>query len=1836
MIRSVLLVVSGAVLTVACPSWSQSTFFDFSERSWQSLYISENTSSVALGDVDGDGDLDLVCGNRIQRNTVYYCLGDGEFSPIPAWQSESEFSDTRAVALGDIDGDGDLDIVYGNNGEKNWLYLNDEGTFFFSGWTSDQSNDTRSITLGDVDGDGDLDLVCGNEGQSNTLYLNDQGLFSTSPAWSSTPRPSNPFDTDRRTFHFTPSGSSYTVSTATFTFDEVLGTNLGLTDDGNSNQSLPFTFNYYGIGWNDVYVNANGLVSFGVIPSGYYDKEDFFNEAPKIAVYFMDLNPGAGGGVYFRSDATKVTITWNGVFEFGTTNANTIQLVLYQDGSLDLTFNGISSTLQEAGPPIAVGIHPGGSPTLDVVSFSNDLPFVGGPGAGFYEHYTDAVFPNTLGVALGDVDGDGDLDLVCGNSNQPNTVYLNAGGDFGSTPAWSSDPSNHTTSVALGDITGNGHLDLVCGNWAGPNTLYRNDGGTLDTAADTISSVAKSTAWVALGDIDADGDLDLVSGNAGETNSIYENVGGTFAGTPVGSPEAKRTYSVALGDIDGDGYLDLVEGNDNSANTLWLSERVTSLSDREMWSSDPTNWTMAVAAGDIDGDGNPELICGNWVQPNTLYRNEGSVFGTQPVWSSALSESTRSVAIGDIDGDKDLDVVFGNDGKNTLYENVGGVLSDLPVWSSGPSYHTFGVALGDVDRDGDLDLVCGNEGQVNTLYANEGGAFAQDPVWNSVGSINLTWAVALGDVDGDEDLDLVVGNNGTNQLYLNNQGSFSRNWSSVRAFGTRSVALGDVDADGDLDLVCGNTFNNNTLYLNEGGTFTNPPAWETGPPVIPTRSVALADLDGDGRIDLVCGNGIGNTLYRGLADGTFEDQQRWTSGLAKQTTSVVLNDVDRDGDLDVVCGNANDHNSLYTGLRLPPLHGALVQPVNHTPNNGTHLRFVSVTENGANARHISFQAFDVESDPLFVSVEYQYAGEPRWFQGKLVGDSRRAGPFVSSPDGVPGAFEWDVTPLDFDSRDVLLRLRVQELPSKVSLIQHASPYVVDLGPITPIRPMIGVVDTVSFSVVSVGDTLTQVVSVFNRGNETLAVSDIQVPPGLRVEPQAPFDIPSLGSSDLTVSLEPTIAVNPPGDIIILSNDPLISEKPIRLRTDIRPLAFTTRLLTTEEELVLGEAVTVDVSPAPFVRIDGGYVLHRSAGSPEFRDSVPLEAFESGFLAVIPGSGVTEAGLEYYIRVENSGVFGTDPPNAPDSVYAYSVASPGGFSSDPVETIENGFFERRPVNVQIVLPSGTVFEGGTLYYREGGAMKSYGSTTVLVGDALPVAVIPDSVVGGRGVEYWIEIETATRTLTDPPVDPSDRPHSIPVVVENLTEPSRRSGGQYRLLSFPLKMRGTIAGSLQDELGGPDATKWRMFAYVPNDAGYIELPNADAELTSIEQGRAYWLITRNDHQIGTGDDLGETARTDRPYEITLEPGYSLIGNPFNFPVEWNSAMVGTVSVTEAPFDTVLQRPVGWVPGSYLYDVLVLEPFEGYWVKNRGTTPLVLEIPAIEASRERLVALSRPAKDGDVEDIDAWRSWRIGVRVSSTGVEDRGGLLGVQEDATSTWDHNDREMPPMHPGRFVALYFPREQGGTLAGPLAHDIRGDYEVLESDRAWGHAWHFDVAKSFADGTAGDEVRLEFSGIDGVSDEAEVRLVDRRLERLVDLRQEDLYTFYLGERSFIVSEDDARFVLLVGSEEFIAQAGSPLARVPTKTALHQNIPNPFNPSTIIRYDIAARGWVRVRVYDVSGALVRVLEDREREPGVYAIGWNGDTEHGGRAASGVYFYRLTAPGFSQTRKMVLLK
>jgi hypothetical protein len=126
--------------------------------------------------------------------------------------------------------------------------------------------------------------------------------------------------------------------------------------------------------------------------------------------------------------------------------------------------------------------------------------------------------------------------------------------------------------------------------------------------------------------------------------------------------------------------------------------------------------------------------------------------------------------------------------------------------------------------------------------------------------------------------------------------------------------------------------------------------------------------------------------------------------------------------------------------------------------------------------------------------------------------------------------------------------------------------------------------------------------------------------------------------------------------------------------------------------------------------------------------------------------------------------------------------------------------------------------------------------------------------------------------------------------------------------------------------------------------------------------------------------------------------------------------------------------------------------------------------------------------------------------------------------------------------------------------------------------------------------------------------------------------YYYKVSAIDVHGNESGFVLLRPEDV----TGTDTPKAPEASYLAQNYPNPFNPMTKVEFGLVAPGRVSLRIYDAAGRLVRVLAEGDRPAGRYAELWDGCDASGRAVASGVYFYRLDAGAFTQTRKMILLR
>jgi len=181
------------------------------------------------------------------------------------------------------------------------------------------------------------------------------------------------------------------------------------------------------------------------------------------------------------------------------------------------------------------------------------------------------------------------------------------------------------------------------------------------------------------------------------------------------------------------------------------------------------------------------------------------------------------------------------------------------------------------------------------------------------------------------------------------------------------------------------------------------------------------------------------------------------------------------------------------------------------------------------------------------------------------------------------------------------------------------------------------------------------------------------------------------------------------------------------------------------------------------------------------------------------------------------------------------------------------------------------------------------------------------------------------------------------------------------------------------------------------------------------------------------------------------------------------------------------------------------------------------------------------------------------------------------------------------------------------------------------------VGYSYADSQYWDETTYILP-LDAISVEATLYYQVTSKEYIEFLRDEN-HTNSAGDVLYDAWVAQGRAAPIAMVTDFVDLVIDPTAveGVPTiQTALYQNAPNPFNPTTAIRFSLNERQWVSIQVYDVAGRLIRTLVNEERPAGAQTVQWYARNDNGERVASGVYFFVMRTKEFKDVKKGVLLK
>ncbi len=419
-----------------------------------------------------------------------------------------------------------------------------------------------------------------------------------------------------------------------------------------------------------------------------------------------------------------ISVTFRATFSESVTGVNTGDFQLALTG-LNAAINSVTTTPISGVYDIAVsniaGIGTLGLNLVDDGSIrdlaGNSLTTSNAPAA-FQNQQTFATGGAAL-VRLGDLNGDGKLDLVfAGSGNTPKVQLGNGNGTFQAQPTFAVD--GPALSIALGDVNGDGKLDIVTGNYMANNVsvVLGNGNGTFQHQL--TFPTGRRPESVALGDVNGDGNLDLAVANR------QSNTAGMLLGNGNGTFQVQQTFAtglgpawVAWGDVNGDDKVDLAvlnSGTDmpnvpgvggvlsvllGNGNGTFQTQQTSDTG------GSPHSFRGEVAAlADVNGDGKPDVAVSN-IYGDTVSVLLGNGNGSfQARQSFATGDAPVAVLFGDVNGDGKPDLVVTDHGNPTLgvvLGNGNGTFQGRQTFTTGAS--TVSVALGELNGDGKPDLV---------------------------------------------------------------------------------------------------------------------------------------------------------------------------------------------------------------------------------------------------------------------------------------------------------------------------------------------------------------------------------------------------------------------------------------------------------------------------------------------------------------------------------------------------------------------------------------------------------------------------------------------------------------------------------------------------------------------------------------------------------------------------------------------------------------------------------------------------------------------------------------------------------------------------------------------------------------------------------------------------------------------------------------------------------------------------------------------------------------------------------------------------------------------------
>lgn len=323
-------------------------------------------------------------------------------------------------------------------------------------------------------------------------------------------------------------------------------------------------------------------------------------------------------------------------------------------------------------------------------------------------------FPSA--VAVGDMDGDGYIDVITSNAgpNEPAILLNKKNGTFGAASLYDGNAHSVLEDVAVGDITKDGRPDVVVLDFGGTLSLmYNARGGLTQSVQYTVDDKAIA---VKLADVDKDGYLDAITASLGRSGPFPTNIGmvnvllntkrNTFGpAAPYPTSAFGSPYDLDLGDVNSDGYLDIVTAFREGTVGVAFNKKDGTFATFTTYSTGSTTHPENVVLSDVNNDGALDIITTDRTRDavEVLLNKTDGTFNAVSTYPMGSGSRPEGFAAADVDGDGYADIVTANFGTNTIgisRNKRDGTFAPVVLMSTGSGSQPTDVALGRSSRNG--------------------------------------------------------------------------------------------------------------------------------------------------------------------------------------------------------------------------------------------------------------------------------------------------------------------------------------------------------------------------------------------------------------------------------------------------------------------------------------------------------------------------------------------------------------------------------------------------------------------------------------------------------------------------------------------------------------------------------------------------------------------------------------------------------------------------------------------------------------------------------------------------------------------------------------------------------------------------------------------------------------------------------------------------------------------------------------------------------------------------------------------------------------------------------